>query len=76
MARGCTPVRVLDLRIDAAARNAAVAIKGRGGTAAEQFLRRLAEHLDKVPDPAGGLAPLDYPDINNPGRRRGRKHSR
>lgn len=33
-------------------------------------------NLDKVPDPAGGLAPLDYPDLNNPGRRRGRKHSR
>jgi hypothetical protein len=44
------PVRALDFRIDLAARNSAMAIKARGGGAAEQFLRRLAVHLDEVPD--------------------------
>jgi hypothetical protein len=47
---GWMSVRTLDFRIDLAARNSAVAIKARGGGAAEQFLRRLAVHLDEVPD--------------------------
>jgi hypothetical protein len=65
MAKGWMPVRALDFRIDLAARNSAVAIKARGGSAAEQFLRRLAVHLDEAPDDDGGwLRPLDYPDMN------------
>jgi hypothetical protein len=72
MAKGWTPVRMLDFRIDHAAKNAAVAIKARGPSAAEQFLRRLAVHLDEV-DPNDGLAPLEHPDINDTSRRRRRR---
>jgi hypothetical protein len=70
MPKGWVPVRTLDFRIDLAARNSAVAIKARGGGAAEQFLRRLAVHLDEVPD--GAVRPIKTGDMLRPGRRPGR----
>jgi hypothetical protein len=71
MPKGWVPVRMLDYRIDLAARNSAVAIKARGPNAAEQFLRRLAVHLDEVPDGSMRLVK----DTNHPDRRPGRPRS-
>jgi hypothetical protein len=67
--------RVCDLRLDSAARNAALAIKDAGGgIAMARFLRRLMDHYDDAPpgaDGSGGLAPLEY-DSDSPSRQRRR----
>jgi hypothetical protein len=63
------PVRVLDYRLDAAAKSAATAIRDRGGSAATQFIRRLGVHLDEAEMPRG----LDDADLRAVARRQARR---
>jgi hypothetical protein len=70
--------RVADLRLDAAAKAAALAVRQADdgySRATERFLSRFLDHLHNTDNASRGLAPLDYPDMNGPGRRRGRPRS-
>ena len=65
--------RVADLKIDEAARVAAIAVRGAASDGAgERFLNRFCDYLHTVDDENRGLAPLDYSDLNSPRRRRRR----
>lgn len=66
--------RVVDLRLDAAAKAAAEAVRLAGsgdGRATERFLSRMLDHLHDT-DNAARLSPLDY-DPLAPSRRRRRR---
>ncbi|MGA8754721.1 MAG: hypothetical protein WB611_00075 [Stellaceae bacterium] len=52
----------------------AVRAAGNDG-ATERFLSRFLDHLHDTDNAARGLAPLHYPDMNSPGRRRARKQA-
>jgi hypothetical protein len=65
--------RITDLRIDAAAKASAQAVRAAGNKGAtERFLGRFLDYLHDTDNARSGLAPLDYPDIDSPGRRRRR----
>ena len=71
------PGRIADLRLDAAAKAAAVAVRQADNGYSrpiERFLRRMLDHLHDGDNAAHGLAPLDH-DPLAPSRRRGQKHS-
>ena len=69
--------RTADLRIDAAAKAGAQAVRAAPNhDATARFLSRFLDHLHNDDNEARGLYdPLSYPDMNSPGRRRGRKQS-
>jgi hypothetical protein len=68
-----TASRVADLRIDAAAKASAQAVRAAGSDGAtERFLLRFLDHLHDFDNAGHGIGPLDYPDPDNPGRRRRR----
>jgi hypothetical protein len=65
--------RVVDLRIDAAAKASAQAVRAAGNeNATERLLSRFLDHLYDVDNATRGLTPRDYPDPDNAGRRRER----
>jgi len=65
--------RVVDLRIDAAAREAAAAVRQASNEAAtERFLTRYLDHLHELDNAAHGLAPRGNEDPNGSRRRRRR----
>ena len=67
--------RVADLRIDAAAKASAQAVRAAGNDGAtERFLSRFLDHLHDTDNSSRRLAPLDY-DPQAPSRRRGRKQT-
>jgi hypothetical protein len=69
--------RIADLRLDAAAKAAALAVREADNGYSrpiERFLSRMLDHLHDSDNAAHGHAPLDY-DPPAPSRRRGRKHS-
>jgi hypothetical protein len=65
--------RVVDLRIDAAAKASAAAVRAAGNDGAtERFLGRFLDYLHTADNDAHGLRELTYPDIDSPRRRRPR----
>jgi hypothetical protein len=65
-----TVSRVVDLRIDAAAKMSAQAVRAaRNNGATERFLSRFLDHLHTVDNAR------DCPNLDSPGRRRGRKRT-
>lgn len=63
--------RVVDLRIDRVAREAAAAVRqATNEGATERFMSRFLDHLHTLDNAAHGLAPVDEPDNGSRRRRR------
>jgi hypothetical protein len=68
--------RAADLKIDAAAKAGAQAVRSAGNQGAtERFLSRFLDHLHTVDNARIEIASSDYPNDGSASRRRGRRRS-